>query len=286
MSERIVTEHAIKKYEKYLYEDEKSKATIEKYIRDVRRLKDFAKTRKISKELMIDFKEHMMESNRFKLSSINSYLESVNRFLAFMGWYDAKVRPYRAQQQCFQEEAKYMSRTDYKQLLRWAKRLGKKRLYIIMETIGSTGIRISELRFITAEAVKRGAAHIYNKGKLRKVILTKELSKQLLSYMAEQGIQTGPIFISKKGNPLNRSNIWKEMKTLADRAGVISTKVFPHNLRKLFATCLYKIEKDIAKVADILGHSRIDTTRRYIRETTKKQQQILSRLDLIEGLWE
>ncbi|MBR2274897.1 MAG: tyrosine-type recombinase/integrase [Lachnospiraceae bacterium] len=154
-----------------------------------------------------------------------------------------------------------------------------------METIGSTGIRISELCFITVEAVRQGIARIYNKGKVRKVILTRELCRQLLLYIAENKIKSGPVFVSRNGNTLNRSNIWKEMKELAERAGVAVTKVFPHNLRKLFASCLYKEGRDIARVADILGHSRIDTTRRYIRETCEQQRNILEKLGLVETVW-
>ena len=285
MAERIITEEIIENYESYLYEDEKSAATIEKYTRDVRRLRDFADGREISKELMIEFKKHLMECAYFKISSINSYLEAVNRFLEYMEWFDARVKPYKSQQECFQEEERYMSKSDYKKLLKEAKAQGKKRLYHIIETIGSTGIRISELCFITVEAVKKGMVAIYNKGKVRKIILTKELCLQLLIYVSEEKIKSGSIFVSRNGNPLNRSNIWKEMKALAEKAGVTVTKVFPHNLRKLFATCYYKLEKDIAKVADILGHSRIDTTRRYIRETFEQHRSTLEKLGLVGAGW-
>ena len=282
MEERIIRTEDIERYQEYLRMEEKSAATIEKYSRDVGRVKTFAGGRAIDKELMMEFKEQLMSCGHFKISSINSYLETVNRFLEFMGWYDARVKPFKTQQQCFQEEDRYMSRTDYKKLLKEAKKQGKKRLYIIIETIASTGIRISELCFITAESVRKGVARIYNKGKVRKIILTKELCTQLLLYMAEKKIKSGPVFISRNGNPLNRSNIWKEMKELAEKAGVSATKVFPHNLRKLFATCLYKADKDIAKVADILGHSRIDTTRRYIRETFEEHRSMLERLGLVD----
>jgi site-specific recombinase XerD len=195
------------------------------------------------------------------------------------------VKTYKVQQESFCPEERHLKKEEYKKLLKEAKKQGKKRLYLMLETMASTGMRVSELRFITVKAVRTGIVEIQNKGKIRKVLLTKKLQKQLLCYIHEEHRESGTVFLTKAGNPVDRSNTWREMKKLCEGAGVDSEKVFPHNLRKLFACCLYKLQMDIAKVADILGHSSIETTRRYIRETSKEHRKSLEKLDLVEGLW-
>jgi site-specific recombinase XerD len=282
---QIITEKLMKEYKTHLYEDEKSKATIEKYMRDVNRLKQYANGREITKELMIGFKEKLYLEDHYKISSINSYLEAVNRFLEYAGWYDARVKTYKVQQEAFCPEEKHLSKEEYKKLLREAKKQKRKRLYLMLETMASTGMRVSELKNVTVADVRAGVVEINNKGKIRKVLLTKQLQKQLLCYIYEENIETGNIFLTKHGKPVERSNIWREMKNLCEGAGVEEGKVFPHNLRKLFASSLYHLQKDIAKVADILGHSSIETTRRYIRETSKEHRKTLEKLDLVEELW-
>jgi site-specific recombinase XerD len=282
---QIITEELIATYKTYLKENEKSKATIEKYIRDVRRLKDYAKGNEITKELMIAYKEKLYREDDYKISSINSYLEAANRFLEYAGWYEVRVKTYRVQQEAFCPEERHLNKEEYKKLLREAKKQGRKRLYIMLETMASTGMRVSELRFVTVKAIRSGIVEIQNKGKIRKVLLTQQLQKHLLCYIHEMNIETGIIFITKHGNPVERSNIWREMKKLCEGAGVEEGKVFPHNLRKLFASSLYHLQKDIAKVADILGHSSIETTRRYIRETSREYRKSLEKLDLVDELW-
>ncbi len=281
MKKRFITEKEIKGYKLYLKDKEMSRATTDKYIRDLKKLVDYAGGRELSKELMVDYKEYLRECGKYKMSSINSFIDAVNGFLEYMEWYDLRVKPYPTQKQSFQEDERYMTKKEYKQLLKEALKLGKFRLYYILICLGSTGIRVSELRYITAEAVRNGIAVIYNKGKVRKVILTKDLCRRLRKYMDSEGITNGPVFISRYGNPLDRSNIWKEMKKLAEKAGVALSRVFPHNLRKLFASCLYEQENDIVKLAELLGHSRLDTTRIYIRGTESKFRTILDRLGLV-----
>lgn len=282
---RLITEQLVTEYKQYLYEDEKSRATIEKYIRDVRRLKQFAAGREITKSLMIEFKEKLYKIDGYKISSVNSYLETVNRFLEYAQWYDAKVKTYRVQQESFCQEERYLSKEEYKRLLKEAKRTNNKRLFVILEMLASTGMRVSELACVTVQGVHNGMIEIQNKGKIRKVLLTERMKKQLLCYIQEKQIQTGIVFRTNRGNAVNRSNIWKEMKQLCKGAGVEETKVFPHNLRKLFVGCLYKMQRDIVKVADILGHSNIETTRRYIRETSKEYRKSLEMMCLVEMVW-
>lgn len=282
---RRITKELMEQYRIYLFEDEKSKATIEKYMRDVARLADYADGREITKELMIHYKEKLYQVDQYKISSVNSYLEAANRFLEYAGWYDARVKIYKVQPESFCPEEKYLDREEYKKLLREAKRQKRKRLYLMLETMASTGMRVSELKCVTVRSVRLGIVEIQNKGKIRKVLLTKQLQKQLLCYIYEKKISSGSIFLTKSGKPVDRSNTWREMKKLCQGAGVSSTKVFPHNLRKLFASSLYKTQKDIAKVADILGHSSIETTRRYIRETSREHRKALEMLHLVEMLW-
>jgi site-specific recombinase XerD len=282
---QIITEELITNYKTHLKENEKSKATIEKYIRDVRRLKDYAKGNEITKELMIAYKEKLYGEDGYKISSVNSYLEVANRFLEYAGWYEFRVKTYKVQQESFCPEERHLVKEEYKKLLKEAKKQGNKRLYLMLETMASTGMRVSELRFITVKSVRSGIVEIQNKGKIRKVLLTKQLQTQLLCYIHEEHRESGPVFLTKAGNPVDRSNTWREMKMLCEGAGVDSEKVFPHNLRKLFASSLYKSQLDIAQVADILGHSSIETTRRYIRETSKEHRKTLEKLDLVEGLW-
>ncbi len=281
MEKRFITEEDIMSYKQYLMNEEKSKSTCDKYIRDIRKLAEYADGKELSKELMIAFKAYLRECGKYNMTSINSFIDSVNRFLGYMEWYDLKIKAYPMQKQSFQDEDRHMSRADYKKLLNEALKLGKTRLYMILICLSSTGIRVSELRFITAEAVISGTAVVYNKGKGRKVILTDKLCRQLRKYMDGSGISEGPIFITHYGNPVDRSNIWKEMKKLAGETKIALSRVFPHNFRKLFASCLYEQEKDIVKVAEALGHSRLDTTRIYIRGTESKFRTILEKLGLI-----
>jgi site-specific recombinase XerD len=282
---RIITEELLEEYKAYLYEDEKSRATIEKYLRDVRKLAVYADGREITKGLMIEFKEKLYHVDHYKISSINSFLETVNRFFEYAGWYEARVKTYRVQKEGFCPEKKYLNREEYMRLLKEARRQKKKRLFLMLEVMASTGMRVSELRCVNVEGVLAGVVEIQNKGKIRKVLLTEKMKKQLLRYIREEKIEAGPVFLTKKGKPVDRSNIWKEMKQLCDGAGVEKSKVFPHNLRKLFAICLYKVEKNLAKVADILGHNSMETTRRYLRESSEEYVKALEMVHLVGDFW-
>ncbi len=283
--ERIMSEELLENYKRYLEDEEKSPATIDKYIRDNRKIMKYAEGTLLTKPLLLAFKEKLYKTDGYKVNSANSILESVNRFFEFMEWYELRVKTYRTQQETFCPEERHLTKKEYKKLLAEARKQGKQRLYLIMETLASTGMRVSELQFATVEAARAGILEVDNKGKIRKVLLTKQMRSQLLSYAKDQGIEEGYLFRTRSGRPVDRSNVWKEMKSLCEGAGVDPRKVFPHNLRKLFAASLYKMEKDIAKLADLLGHSSIETTRRYIRETSREHRRTLERLNLVGAAW-
>lgn len=277
---RLVNSNAVLRFEEELRREEKTGSTIDKYKRDVRHLESWLSGRPVTKELMIQYKAFLLEDSK-SLNSINSYIVSANKFLVVMGWGDLKVRVYKIQQETAQPEEKQLTVREYKRLLMAAKRLGNELLYLILEVLASTGMRISELRFLTAEAVREGVIVVNNKGKIRRILLTARMQEQLNRYMRMRGIATGVIFTNRNGEAVSRVRIWREMKKLCDAAGVDEKKVYPHNLRKLFATELYDSTKDIARVAEVLGHSSVETTRRYILPNYKTRRIELERLGLV-----
>ncbi len=279
MSGRKITENVILSFEKYLSEQEKSPSTIEKYIRDVRAFAVFTKNSEITKETVIAYKKHLQEN--YAVRSVNSMLASVNSLFSFLGWHDLRVKSLKLQQQVFCPEEKELTKAEYSRLCMTAKRKHNERLNLILQTICGTGIRVSELQYITVEAVRRGEAVVNCKAKTRSVFIVKELKQKLLRYSSEQGIKSGMIFVTRTGKPISRTNIWREMKALCKEANVNPQKVFPHNLRHLFARVFYGIEKDIAKLADILGHSSINTTRIYIISTGTEHRKKMENMRLI-----
>lgn len=279
MKERILTADIIEKYEKDLILQEKSTATIEKYIRDVKAFSIYAQNKVIAKEIVIEYK-NFLQSN-YAVRSVNSMIASINSLFVFLGWFDLKVKSLKLQQRVFCPEEKELTKVEYIRLCKVAKRNKNQRLNLIIQTICATGIRVSELQYITIEAVKRGEAIVNCKAKTRSVFIVKELKKELLRYSSEQGIKSGMIFTTKSGKPINRTNIWREMKALCKAANVNPKKVFPHNLRHLFARVFYSIEKDIAKLADIFGHSSINTTRIYIISTGTEHRKKMENMYLI-----
>lgn len=263
---RKITRKLLEEYSAHLTMDERSKLTIEKYMRDITAFMAFAGEYEITKELVMDYKNKLIKDS-YALRSINSMLASLNSFFDYIGWSDFKVRSLKVQQQLFCSEDKELSKAEYERLCKTAEKNHNERLKLIIQTICGTGIRVSELQFITVEAIKKGYTQVFCKGKNRKIFIVKELQKRLNYYIKRYSLETGPVFVTKTGKPINRSNIWREMKQLCKDANVNCKKVFPHNLRHLFARTFYKIEKDIAKLADILGHSSIETTRIYIVST-------------------
>lgn len=278
MNDRILHESDIATFQAYLIEEEKSKATVEKYVRDARTFFSFTQQKRVTKELVMAWKETLVV-REYAVRSVNSMLASLNSLLDFMGWRECKVKSLKTQRQIYCAEEKELTKAEYMRLLKAAE--NQPQLKLVMETICSTGIRVSELCCFTVEAVKRGEIEIRCKGKIRMILIPGRLKKLLLGYAKKNNIFSGAIFITRNGNPLNRSNIWTQMKKLCKAAGVKAGKVFPHNLRKLFARTFYGIEKDIAKLADILGHSSIDTTRIYIMSTGTEHRRKIERLGLV-----
>ena len=279
MNERIISTGMIKEFEAQLRNDEKSEATISKYIHDIEYFVAIAEGQCVDKALVLAYKSQL--GSDYAITSANSMIAAVNTFLRFMGWVDCCIKQFKVQKKAFCSEEKELTKAEYIRLVNTAKEKGNERLNLLLQTICGTGIRVSELRFITVEAVRKGEAVVSCKNKTRTVFIVRELQKKLLNYIKVRGITTGCIFITKSGKPMSRCNIWREMKALCEQAGVSPDKVFPHNLRHLFARTFYGIEKDIAKLADILGHSSINTTRIYIITTGAEHKRKMENMRLI-----
>lgn len=275
-----LTNQTLTKFRQHLILEEKSIATVDKYLRDAKAFCEHLCGREVTKEIVIAYKSKLTLEN-YAVRSINSMLASLNSLFVFLGWSDCKVKTIKTQQQIYCPEEKELTKAEYMRLINTAKQNGNGRLDLIIQTICGTGIRVSELQFITVEAVKKGEATVSCKAKTRSVFIVKNLKKKLLRYATKQNIKSGCIFVTRNGKPMNRTTIWREMKKLCRKAEVNPAKVFPHNLRHLFARVFYGIEKDIAKLADILGHSSINTTRIYIVSTGTEHRRRMENMRLI-----
>ena len=279
-----ITEEMLKQYGQYLKEEERSRATVEKYVRDVRKFEDYLHRcggEGLDKESVLEYKQYLRE--HYKTTSVNSMLAAVNSFLEYIVRGECKVKLLKIQRVQFSDKEKELTEKDYARLVHTAERKGDIRMSMLLQTIGSTGIRISELPFITVESLETGRADIYNKGKSRIALLPAELVKILKSYCRKVGIRSGSIFITRNGKLMDRSNISKRMKLLGREAGVDTSKVFPHNFRHLFARIFYSIEKDVVRLMDLLGHSSINTTRIYTMSTEEQPRRQMSRMRLVLG---
>lgn len=274
------TQQAIESYRRWLIGMERSRGTISQYLRDIQSLYLFLpEGQELDREQVQLWKASLAEKG-LAPSTINAALTAVNGFFRFMHWEELTVRLLRRQKQLFRDNERELTRKEYMRLVQTAARQGKNRLSLIMQSICATGIRISELRFLTVEALHTGRARVDCKGKNRVVLIPNELKRMLMRYVKEKGILSGPVFVTKKGRPVDRSNVWHEMKKLCQQAGVNARKVFPHNLRHLFAVTFYRQQKDLAKLADILGHSSIETTRIYAMESGAEHQRMINALHL------
>ena len=278
MKERRLTGEMLRDFAADLCREEKSAATREKYLRDVRFFRMYTDDREITKDLVIGWKRELIAS-KYAVRSVNSMLASVNSLLTFLGWSDCKVKNIRTQRQTYCAEEKELTKAEYLRLLSASRE--NEQLNLVLQTICGTGIRVSELRYFTVEAVRAGEITVNCKSKTRTILVPGKLRKLLLNYARRCKIPSGAIFLGRNGKPMDRSSIWRQMKQLCRAAGVKETKVFPHNLRKLFARTFYGIEKDIAKLADILGHSSINTTRIYIMTTGTEHRRKIERLGLV-----
>lgn len=278
--EMIMNETLLEAYRINLYESEKSPLTVEKYIRDVTRFLHFSGMIPLTREIVLAYKRKLQE-DCYAARSINSMLSSLNSFFAFTGWHVLKVKVLKIQREVYCPEEKELTKAEYERLCRAAKERGDMKLELIIRTLCGTGIRVGELKYITAEAVRRSEAVVTSKGKTRNVYIVPELKKRLLQYMKQNGITFGPVFLTCFAKPVSRICIWRAMKNLCRLAHVDPGKVFPHNLRHLFARVFYGLEKDIVKLADILGHSSIDTTRIYIISTGAEHRKRIERMQLV-----
>lgn len=277
--EKRILKGQLTAFVKHLEGEERSEATRKKYLRDVMKFYERVKTNDLSKEKIVAYKADLL--NEYAVSSCNSMIAALNAFLRFCGFGNLCVKQFKVQRQAYCSEEKELTKAEYLRLVQTAKRKGNERLELILQTICACGIRVSELPYITVEAVKRGEANVNCKGKNRRIFLVKDLRKKLLNYITKQKIKTGSVFVTRSGKPMSRHNIWREMKSLCEQANVAPSKVFPHNLRHLFARIFYGIEKDVVKLADILGHSNINTTRIYIVSTGIEHRRKLENMRLI-----
>lgn len=280
MKGRILTQKSLSNFINNLRLEEKSANTIEKYARDVSVFSVFLNGKAVCKKLVIEYKQKLI-TDGYAVSSINSMLAALNSLFDYLEWADCKVKAIKTQRQIYCSENKELSKAEYFRLVKTAERNHNHRLNMILQTICGTDIRISKLKFITVEAVKSGTVDVACKGKNRVIFIVKQLKKLLLRYAAEHHIKAGAIFITKSGKAVNRTNVWREMKTLCKQAHVDPDKVFPHNLRHLFARTFYNLEKDIAKLADIFGHSSINTTRIYIISTGYEHLKCMENMRLV-----
>ena len=274
-----ITQAEIAAYCAALRADEKAAGTLEKYRRDLTAFSSWLDGRIVTKEIAADWKTHLLNSG-YAPRTINSMLAALNSFFRFMDWH-IKVRFLKIQRQLFRETSRELRRSEYDRLLAAAREHGQERLALLMETLCATGIRISELQYITLEAVRRGRADISLKGKIRTILIPRKLAKKLLAYARAAGIRGGEIFCTRTGRGLSRRQVWYELKRLCRAAGVAPSRVFPHNFRHLFAQTFYRATRDIAKLADVLGHSSIETTRIYLVTTGEEHQRQLDRLGLV-----
>lgn len=280
MTENKITTEQIADFAKHLRQAERSPGTIENYLRHVRAFAAWLDGRPVSKEAAAGWKAHLIDKG-YCPTTINAMLGGLNRFLAFAGWQECQVKTLRLQRQLFRDDSKELTRAEYDRLIAAAHTLGRERLALLMETICATGIRVSEVRYLTVEAVERGRAEISLKGKIRTILIPGKLRRKLLKYARKNKTVSGKIFLTRNGKGLSRKQIWAEMKAICKAAGVEASKVFPHNLRHLFARTFYKVCRDVAKLADVLGHSSIETTRIYLISTGAEHANLLERLGLV-----
>ena len=280
MERHSITDEEIRRFCQHLRGEEREPGTIEKYCRDVRAFTAWLQGREASKERAVEWKEHLRRSG-YAPVTINSMLTAANRFFHFLGWDELRVRALRIQRRVFRSRERELTREEYVRLVETAWDLGKERLALLIETICATGIRVSEVKYITVEAVEAGRAEVSMKGKIRTILLPNKLCRKLRKYVRKQKIASGEIFLTRSGRSLSRRQIWAEMKALCAKAGVPAGRVFPHNLRHLFARCFYRACRDVVQLADVLGHASVETTRIYLISSGAEHARCMERLGLV-----
>ena len=279
MTEYTLSKNNISDFARHLKAEERADGTIEKYLRDVSAFETWLAGKPVTKELTALWKARLLRTHT--PGTVNAMLASVNALFRFLGWEECRIKTLKLQRQMFRASAKDLTQEEYSRLLSAARALGRNRLFLLLETICATGIRVSEVRYITVEALHAGRSTVSLKGKSRAILIPGKLCRKLLKYAEKQKIVSGEVFLTRNGTGLSRKQIWAEMKALCEKADVAPTKVFPHNLRHLFAKAFYKACKDIVRLADVLGHSSIDTTRIYLLSTGAEHARALERLGLI-----
>ena len=275
-----ITDNDVNQYRQHLREEGRTDRTIDKYLHDIRSFREWLQERDVTKERLVEWREYL-EDQGYAAVSINAKLSPLNGLFKFLDQPDLHIKFLHIQRKVFRDSARDLTKAEYRKLLKTAYKLGKKRTALVMETICGTGIRVSELQYITVEAVRQGYSAVSLKGKIRFIIIPQKLSEKLLEYAQEKSIDSGEIFQTRTGKILSRRQIWSDMKYVSIVAGVEPSKVFPHNLRHLFATEFYRECKDIVKLADVLGHSSIDTTRIYLISTGIEHAKYIEKLGLI-----
>ena len=281
MEQYYLTHKQISAFTASLFQAERSLATAEKYLRSVRAFFLYLNGQPVTKDAVVAWKKHLQQAEGYSPSTVNASLAALNGLFSFLGWTNCRAHYLKVQRRLFRDAGQELDRQDYARLIAAARELGRERIALVMEAICATGIRVSEVRYLTVEAANRGRATISLKGKIRTILLPGKLCRKLLKYAKRQKITSGEIFLTRGGKPMGRCQIWTEMKRLCKKADVEPSKVFPHNLRHLFATVYYQIYKDIAKLADILGHSNMETTRIYLLTTGQEHRRQLERLQLV-----
>lgn len=278
---KIITEYEIKKFKRYLLKAEKSLNTIEKYMCDIRKLQKYVQKKALTKQLLLQYKKQLEEQGQYKISSINSFITAINSFCTAMNWKELCIKTIRVQRTAFETEEKELTMQEYKRMVCIAIEQGHEQTALIIQTLAGTGIRVSELKYINVECLESGVVDVYNKGKVRRILLPSALQIILKKYAQEQNKESGIIFQNKRKQPIDRREVWYKIKKAAAAAHVPQSKAFPHNLRHLFAKQFYEQTGDIAKLADVLGHGSIETTRLYIRSTGKEHKQQLDMMNMI-----
>lgn len=280
MEEKIISESLTKDFRHHLAREERSDSTIEKYVKEILRFAQWMKGLPVTKEAVFRWKEYLLKE-KFAPATVNVRLAALNSFFDFCGWQDCRVKSLKLKKKMFRDSSRELSREEYERLLKAARDTGKDNLMLIIETICSTGIRVSEIKYITVESVGDGKAEIFLKGKIRTILIPNKLCHKLRKFAQKNKITSGEIFLSERGRPIDRRTIWAAMKSICHEAGVESSKVFPHNLRHLFARCFYRTCRDISKLADVLGHSCVETTRIYLISTGEEHTRTLEKMRLI-----
>ena len=280
MEKHILTKDQFNLFQLHLKQEDREQSTIEKYLRDLRLFSAWLAGRAVTAEIVADWKNHL-RTEGYKSETINSKLSSLNKFFTFMQWPECRMKYLKIQRKMFRSPEKELTKAEYLRLLETADALGKTRLGLLIETICATGIRVSEVKYITLEAVQAGCTDIALKGKIRTILLPRKLCRKLQKYAKKQKITSGEIFLTRSGKGVSRRQIWAEMKALCKKANVAPTKVFPHNLRHLFARTFYGLEKDIVRLADVLGHASVNTTRIYTMESGATHRRMLEKMRLV-----